>query len=377
MATEVVVGATKCFAYLGVLLLAACNQTGGLAIEPAPEWEPADSSSGDAGSDGGDDSGIGDPPLPGTSTSGGTTGGGPAGPLLIPAQSVWQVSLMPPAGDWQLPEYDASSWQEAVAPFGNGSPDLQTTLEPGAAAVYARYVFAVETPASYAGLLAHVRRADGIVLHLNGTEVARSNTLGEAAEVQAQGNEARRYLRFGVAANALVAGENVLTATIYRSSTANPYVFDLQLEDVGTPQKMYVQLRTRSYNGEYASRNVSAIWVERPSGEFVRSLGVWANVRREHLVKWRSASLDNTVDAVTGATRGGHGTLTLEWDLGDANGQPVAPGDYHLLAEFTEDDSNKGAPAGPAVQIPVTVGQGQVFSIEQSGGFRDITVVAP
>lgn len=369
----------QAFALFGVII--GCTQTGGLAIEPAPAWEP--SASGSDGSDAETDDHWGgssgaEPPLPGTST---TSDDGQNGPVLIPAQSLWSVSVTPPVGDWHLPGFDASGWQQAAAPFGNSAPDIQTTLDPGAATIYARFVFTCESPEAYTSLIAHVRRADGVLLHLNGVEVTRSNAVGDApnfdAEEQAEGNEGRRYLRFAFSADPLQAGENVLTATILRSALSNPYAFDLQMEDAGTPEMMYAQYRTRTYNGEYADRNVSAIWVERPGGVFVRTLGVWANVRREHLVKWRSASLDNAVDAVSGATRGSHRTAVLEWDLHDANGQPVTPGDYILRAEFTEENSNKGDPAGPVVDVPFTVGNGFAVSISHAGQFRDITLIAP
>ncbi|MGB1277244.1 MAG: hypothetical protein ACPG77_15980, partial [Nannocystaceae bacterium] len=76
-------------------------------------------------------------------------------------------------------------------------------------------------------------------------------------------------------------------------------------------------------------------------------------------------------------TRKGHPTTVLNWDLKDANGAVVEPGSYVIRAEFTEDNSNKGAPLGPVIEVPLNVGEATASTIPVANGFRDITVLGP
>jgi hypothetical protein len=99
------------------------------------------------------------------------------------------------------------------------------------------------------------------------------------------------------------------------------------------------QVTTVTFNGSYAPRNVGAIWVSDGNGRFVKSLTVWAAKRIRHLVTWEAASMGNTVDAVTSATAGSHGTRTGKWDCTGLDHQPVSDGTYRINAEITERNS--------------------------------------
>jgi hypothetical protein len=116
---------------------------------------------------------------------------------------------------------------------------------------------------------------------------------------------------------------------------------------------------THSQNGRYAPRNVGAIWVETASGQFVKSLEVWAFLRRSHLDKWNLESGGSTVDAVVSATLSDHKTHHVTWDMLDAAGNPVPDGAYKIIVEvtdyngagkFTSVDFMKGA--GPMTLMP-------------------------
>ncbi|MES1171600.1 MAG: DUF2271 domain-containing protein, partial [Bacteroidota bacterium] len=94
--------------------------------------------------------------------------------------------------------------------------------------------------------------------------------------------------------------------------------------------------------GRFAPRNVGAVWIERASGEFVRTLEEWGGMRAKWLTNWQSASSGNTVDAVTGATLDRHVTHAARWDLKDAHGCDVPDGPHVLRVELT-DRSGTGA----------------------------------
>lgn len=100
--------------------------------------------------------------------------------------------------------------------------------------------------------------------------------------------------------------------------------------------QMTLAFTTVSFNGEYAPKNVGAVWVEDAGGSFVKTLEVWGKKRLKYAEKWLTASGGSTVDAVTGATRTSHGPHEIEWDLRGLDGQVVPDGAYHLVLEFTE-----------------------------------------
>jgi len=300
--------------------------------------------------------------------------------LLVPAQSAWRYTIQEPAPEWTEQSFDDVGWVEGSAPLGSGVSDVVTQLDANAPNVWLRHVF---TTSSAGGeqLVVHLRRADGAAVYLNGALLVASNLSGGAGDFSAEdaagGDEGKRYFRFAAPGSSLVEGENVVSVSLHRRAPGDPYAFDLQLERFESPDEVYLQLRTRTYDGKYGERNAGAVWVEKPGGVFVRTLAVWAAVRREHLVRWREVSEGNDVDASTSATRKGHPTTVLNWDLKDANGAVVEPGSYVIRAEFTEDNSNKGAPLGPMIEVPLTVGEATASTIPVANGFRDITVLGP
>lgn len=124
-----------------------------------------------------------------------------------------------------------------------------------------------------------------------------------------------------------------------------------------------VKVATVSYGGKYADKNVGAIWVTDAQDRFVKTLDLWANKRKKHLVKWNSSSGGNVVDATTGATVRSHRQHTAQWNCTDTNGNVVADGVYRVYVEFTEDNSaSSGKP------------QGKWFLAEFTKGTSDQTV---
>jgi hypothetical protein len=96
---------------------------------------------------------------------------------------------------------------------------------------------------------------------------------------------------------------------------------------------------TTSQGGKYAPKNVGAIWVEDNSGAYVRSLEVWAGIRKRDL-RLYVASLGghSDTDVVTSATLTKHRAHEVKWDLKDYSGNQVDPGKYKLLVEVTDRD---------------------------------------
>ncbi|MBO5704046.1 MAG: CotH kinase family protein [Bacteroidaceae bacterium] len=168
---------------------------------------------------------------------------------LIPFQSHWsyydQGSL--DGSGWQTPQYDATSWRYAAAPFGYGTvgtsadaADYHTTLDYGANSsnkrptYYFRHVFNLaEPPVSDAVYKLTFYVDDGVVFHVNGVEVGAYNCVrGATYKTYAQsysGNTAFMS-ELEIPVSVLRQGQNVIAAEVHNSSgTSSDIFFDVQL----------------------------------------------------------------------------------------------------------------------------------------------------
>ncbi len=108
-----------------------------------------------------------------------------------------------------------------------------------------------------------------------------------------------------------------------------------------TTGQLNITTSTSSAGGNYAPRNIVAIWVEDANGNFVKTLLAYAQNRRTHLNTWQAATAAagtefNVVDAITGSTRTSHGTRTCSWNATDYNGLLVPDGTYSIWMELTD-----------------------------------------
>jgi hypothetical protein len=108
-------------------------------------------------------------------------------------------------------------------------------------------------------------------------------------------------------------------------------------------ETLTVSFQTTAPGGQYKPANILAVWIETPSGTFVKTIGDWSNRRRSNLVLWRSKAGTSDTDAIMGATRGNHtGTLTVTWNmLPRGSTTTVADGDYKVW--FENVDNNGGS----------------------------------
>lgn len=110
-----------------------------------------------------------------------------------------------------------------------------------------------------------------------------------------------------------------------------------------TAGSLALTVTTVSYGGTYSPRNVVAIWVQSKSGAFVKTMLAYADVRKSYLSAWKTAtgSTYNVVDAITGATRSGHQTLTCSWNGQNQTGTVLGDDTYNVVMEMTEGSNNK------------------------------------
>jgi len=108
--------------------------------------------------------------------------------------------------------------------------------------------------------------------------------------------------------------------------------------------ELSVSVSTSETGGNYAPRNIMAIWIEDDAGNFVKTLLAYADKRKSHLNTWQASTNDagsefNTVDAITGATKSSHSTRICSWDGSDILGNLVADGTYKVWMELTDKNS--------------------------------------
>lgn len=108
-----------------------------------------------------------------------------------------------------------------------------------------------------------------------------------------------------------------------------------------TAGELDISVVTSSTGGNYAPKNIVAIWIEDASGNFIKTISAYADKRIQYLYKWSAStsaksSQYNRVDAVTGATLSNHGNLTGKWNGTDYNKNLVADGTYYVCFELTD-----------------------------------------
>lgn len=167
----------------------------------------------------------GTPGRPGSSASG----------LAIARGSFWEVKAGPASlgSAWRESSYNATAWQTTTGPAGYGETFLTSVLTygPDPAAKYPTTYFrkpfvVADAPANISSLILSVLHDDGIVVYLNGIEVARRGMAeGPVSyETLASGDiEATIYEDIDLSAfrHLLLQGINVLAVEVHQSAPAS------------------------------------------------------------------------------------------------------------------------------------------------------------
>ncbi len=159
-----------------------------------------------------------------------------ASAVLVGAGASWQwrYAATAPGGGWAGPGFDDSSWSSGTGPFGFGSTLVNTDIGDGAPSprpLSAQFRTSFEV-ADVGALGAHELTFvadDGVVVYLNGVEVARqnlpagtitSNTYATAAPRAAASNADPVVV--SIPASALVNGTNVVAAQTHLNYRSTP-----------------------------------------------------------------------------------------------------------------------------------------------------------
>jgi hypothetical protein len=96
---------------------------------------------------------------------------------------------------------------------------------------------------------------------------------------------------------------------------------------------------TTAPSGSYGTENLLAIWIENSQSAFIKTKVKYLSGELDHMATWVSKSGQNVVDATTGPTRAGHGTVTFLWNGTDVNGTLMPDGSYKVWLEMAWDRS--------------------------------------
>ncbi len=185
---------------------------------------------------------------------------------------------------WRTTTFNDLSWQQGAAELGYGDAP-STVLTSNKITYYFRK--SIATTSSFSGYTMKIRRDDGIVVYINGTEVYRNNmptgTISSSTKAsRACRDDGATVLTVTLPSSALIGGSNVICAEVHNNSTSSSdLTFELELIGAttipttcatpnvnlfGTTNITYNSANTYwtaiagaiSYNVQYRVRNVGA-----------------------------------------------------------------------------------------------------------------------
>ena len=131
---------------------------------------------------------------------------------------------------WRFSSFNDASWQTGTGKFGYGINDANTIISYGPdkkqkyITTYFRKTISIPDPAAFASYDARIKRDDGAVVYVNGTEVYRSNMAAGSvsyttlASASASDNGSAGQL-FNINSSLFVAGTNVIAVEIHQQKT--------------------------------------------------------------------------------------------------------------------------------------------------------------
>jgi hypothetical protein len=156
---------------------------------------------------------------------------------VLPAGSTWSYwfdNSTPVPADWSSDSFDASAWRSGAAPLGWGSGPIATNIDVPAGGTraltsYYRRTFDVADVGAYTRYQLTTRADDGVIVYVNGTEVARvnlpsgavgPNTYATAAPTTASATA--NPVVVDIPTSLLRNGTNVVTAEVHSNYRGTP-----------------------------------------------------------------------------------------------------------------------------------------------------------
>jgi hypothetical protein len=168
-------------------------------------------------------------------------GGGSGSSTIVPAGSSWRYldNGSNQGTAWRARTFADTAWKQGNAQLGYGDGDESTVVSFGPNAnqkyvtTYFRRQFTVD-PSTLATVTLQLKRDDGAVVYLNGTEIVRSNmatgTISSTTLATDAGSTEDQFFSYTVPTSVLVNGSNTLAVEVHQASaTSSDVSFDLSL----------------------------------------------------------------------------------------------------------------------------------------------------
>jgi hypothetical protein len=166
-----------------------------------------------------------------------------AAETLIPRGAVWKyVDDGSDQGTaWRDPAFNDSTWKSGPAELGYGDGDEATVVSFGPNSnskyitTYFRRTFTANNPAAFTFVRLQVKRDDGIVVYLNGTEIYRNNINANPVlfdtRAQNAGDDGANFLApVTIPPSMFLNGQNLMAVEIHQDQpTSSDISFDLEL----------------------------------------------------------------------------------------------------------------------------------------------------
>jgi len=158
--------------------------------------------------------------------------------------SVWSYndSVVAAIPNWNTAAYNDAAWKTGPSQLGYGDGDEATVVSFGPSSTnkyittYFRKTVNIVSPASYANFMLSVKRDDGIVVYVNGTEVFRNNMpTGTIAyntfASTAASDDGGSIISGTLSTSSFVNGNNLIAVEIHQNAVSSSDIsFDLELK---------------------------------------------------------------------------------------------------------------------------------------------------
>lgn len=172
---------------------------------------------------------------------------------------------------WKESNFNDATWLSGSSELGYGDGDEQTVVSYGPNSnnkhitTYFRKTFFVSNPAQYQEILGSIRRDDGAVVYVNGTEVFRTNMPGGsisfgtlASSTISFGGE-NTFHSFAFSPAVLVNGNNTIAVEIHQDdATSSDISFNMSLSGSTNPQ--VIQVTREAYLNSGTPNSVIVRW---------------------------------------------------------------------------------------------------------------------
>ncbi len=163
---------------------------------------------------------------------------------LVTSGSTWEYKDDGglPRANWYQTSFDDASWRYGASPLGYGNDGEKTVVGYGPDALnkypatYFRRTFTVNDTVGFNSLLLRLRRDDGAIVYLNGTELLRSNmptgavTNTTYANGFIEGYEEEEFLQYYISRNLIRPGSNLVAVEVHQNSPkSSDLAFDLEM----------------------------------------------------------------------------------------------------------------------------------------------------